>query len=373
MSRISVIVKQSCTSAQSIWPGPTPAIAYARCGREARGLDLDEGVLLVQVRVVGGDAEAGDVHRPVGELGGALGGHEQHRGRAVGLRAAVEEVQRMAHRRRLHHVFDRDLALEVRVRIAGAVVVVLHRHRREHLARRAELVHVARRERGEQHRRGLAAREDRVARRGTRQQAFLGRLVAHLLDADHEHDVVHAARDGHRADAERVGSRRAGVLDARARDAVEADRGRDRVAADALLAPQRAALGRDERGVDLMGLEALVDARDRGVERTGGHLLVALVEELAHLDEAGADHGHLVPRHRVHLRVPRPTGRALNPYTGTPRSCAYFRSTSFTDAPISTSVPSPITWSMSRAPSSMSSTAIGSGATNGAGIVWLIT
>ena len=30
MSRISVIVKQSCTSAQSICSGPTPAIAYAR-------------------------------------------------------------------------------------------------------------------------------------------------------------------------------------------------------------------------------------------------------------------------------------------------------------------------------------------------------
>ena len=81
--------------------------------------------------------------------------------------------------------------------------------------------------------------------------AFLARLVAHLLDADDEHDVVHAARDRHRADAERVGTRRARVLDARARDAGEADRGRDRVAADAFLAPQRAALGRDERGLDL--------------------------------------------------------------------------------------------------------------------------
>ena len=205
----------------------------------------------------------------------------------------------MAHRRRLQHVVDGDLVLEVRVRIAGAVVVVLHRDRREHLARRAELVHVAGRERREQHRRGLAPREDRVTGRGAREQAFFGRLVAHLLDADHEHDVVHAARDRHRADAERVGTRRARVLDARARDADEPDRGRDRVAADAFLAPERAPLGRDERGIDLVRLEALVDARDRGVERGRGHLLVALVEQLAHLDEAGAHHGHPVPRHYV--------------------------------------------------------------------------
>ena len=70
------------------------------------------------------------------------------------------------------------------------------------------------------------------------------------------------------------------------------------------------ALGRDERGLDLVRLEALVDARDRGVERGRGHLLVALVEQLAHLDEAGADDGHPVPRHYVasiagHAQRPR--------------------------------------------------------------------
>ena len=192
--------------------------------------------------------------------------------------------------------------------------MVLHRDRREHLAGRAELVHVAGRERREQHRRGLAAGEDRVAGRGARQQAFLGRLVAHLLDADHEHDVVHAAGDRHRADAERVGARRARVLDPRARDAGEPDRGRHGVAADALLAPQRAALGGDERGVDLVGLEALVDARDRGVERARGHLLVALVEQLAHLDEPGADDGDLVPAHDASsVHGARPSARALKP------------------------------------------------------------
>ena len=84
------------------------------------------------------------------------------------------------------------------------------------------------------------------------------------------------------------------------------------VAADAFLAPQRAPLGRDERGLDLVRLEALVDARDRGLERARGHLLVALVEQLAHLDEAGADDGDPVPAHRRHLRSAA-TGRALKP------------------------------------------------------------
>jgi len=113
-------------------------------------------------------------------------------------------VQRVAHRRRREHVFDGDLVLEVRVRIAGAVVVVLHRDRREHLARRSVLRHVAGRERGEEHRRGLTTSEDRMPRCCPREQAFFGRLVAHLLDADHEHDVVYTAGHRHRAHAKGV-------------------------------------------------------------------------------------------------------------------------------------------------------------------------
>ena len=108
---------------------------------------------------------------------------------------------------------------------------------------------------------------------------------------------MHAARDGHRADAERVGAGRARILDPRARDAGEPDRGRDRVAADAFLAPERSALRRDERGFDLVRFEALVDASDRGLEGARGHLLVALLEELTHLDEPGTDNGHPVPAH----------------------------------------------------------------------------
>ena len=112
-------------------------------------LDLGEAVLLVQVWMIGCHTEPGHVNRLVGELTGSLRSDEQDGGGAVGLRAAVEQMQRMAHGRRLQHVVDRDLVLEVRVRIARAVVVVLHRDRCEHLACGAELVHVAGRERRE--------------------------------------------------------------------------------------------------------------------------------------------------------------------------------------------------------------------------------
>ena len=98
----------------------------------------------------------------------------------------------------------------------------------------------------------------------------------------------------------------------------EADRGGDRVAADALLAPERAALRRDERRLHLDRLEALVDALDRGGERARGHLLVALLEQLTELDESAADDRDLVPAHVARLLRISP----LYPYTGTPRSYA---------------------------------------------------
>ena len=82
----------------------------------------------------------------------------------------------------------------------------------------------------------------------------------------------------------------------------QADGARHGVAADALLAPQRAALGGDDDGVDGAGVEALVDASQRGGEGAGRHLLVALLEQLAELDEPGADDGDLVPAHCHLLR-----------------------------------------------------------------------
>ena len=315
MSRISVIVKQSCTSAQSISPGPTPAIAYARCGGEPRRLELGEAVLLVQVRVVGRDAEPGDEHRLVGELARPLGAAR------ASIAAAPSVCGQQSSRCSgwhtggdFEHVVDRDLVLEVGVRVARAVVVVLHRDRREHLARRAELVHVPGGERREQHRRGLAAGEDRVTGGGPRQQALLGRLVAHLLDADHEHDVVHAARDGHRADPERVGARRARVLDAGARDAGEADRASGSCCRRCPPGPTACrAAWRRTRPRPGAGSKPLSTLGDGRVERARGHLLVALVEQLAHLDEPGADDRDPVPAHARPLGCAPSRTRALKP------------------------------------------------------------
>jgi hypothetical protein len=66
-------------------------------------------------------------------------------------------------------------------------------------------------------------------------------------------------------------------------------------------------LRRDERRLDLRRLESLVDALDGSRERARRHLLVALVEELTHLDQPRADHGDLVPAHALL------TALALNP------------------------------------------------------------
>ena len=157
--------------------------------------------------MVGGHPEAGHVDGLVGELVGPLGRGEDDGGGPVGLGAAVEQPQRAAHHGRGQDLVDGDLVLEVGVGVEAAVVVVLHRHRGQHLGGGAELVHVPGGEGGEEHGGRLAPVVERVAGGGPGQQALLGRLVAHLLHADDEHDVVHAARHHHGPDPEGVGSR----------------------------------------------------------------------------------------------------------------------------------------------------------------------
>ena len=116
-------------------------------------------------------------------------------------------------------------------------------------------------------------------------------------------------RHRHRADTKCVGTRRAGVLDACARDAGETDRSRHGVAADAFLTPQGSALRCDEGRLDLLRLETLVDRFDRRGECARGHGLVTLVEEFTHLDEAGTHDGDFVPRHQTLSSI----GMALKP------------------------------------------------------------
>ncbi len=258
-------------------------------GVHGRG-ETDEPGLLVQIGVIGRDPEPGYVHRPVREVAGTLGRGEDHSRSTVGLRAAVEQTQRIAHRGSIEDLLGGDLVAEVRIGVEGAVVVVLDRHRGQHLAGRAELRHVSGGEGGEEHRGGFTAGVDGVSARRAGEQTFLGGLVAHLLHTDHEHDVVHARCNRHRADSEGVAAGGAGVLDPGAGDPVQPDGARDRVASDALLAPQRPALGGDEYSVDRRSVESVVHRRDCGVERAPCHVLIGLVEQLTHLDQPRADH-----------------------------------------------------------------------------------
>jgi hypothetical protein len=98
---------------------------------------------------------------------------------------------------------------------------------------------------------------------------------------------VHPGRDDHGADAECVRTRRARILHPGEGNTREADRARDGVAPDPLLAPEAAALGGDDPCVYVRGIHPFVDARDRGLEGALGHLLVALLEQLAELDHPG--------------------------------------------------------------------------------------
>ena len=215
--------------------------------------------------------------------------------------------------RRGENLVDRDLVLEVGVRVEAAVVVVLHRHGGEHLAGGAELVHVPGGERREQHRRRLAAVVERVAGGRTREQALCGRLVAHLLDADHEDDI-----GGHPPRPTIAPIRNASEPDGHAFSTrVTRDPGQP----DALTAPccRRFPLGPTGvprwvatiAGSICVGIEALVDALDRGPERACGHLLVALVEQLAELDHARRRRRRRGPSSSGALRRVPPL--ALNP------------------------------------------------------------
>ena len=248
--------------------------------------------------MVGGHAEPGHENGLVGELVGPFGRGQDHGGGAVGLGAAVEQPQRPADGGRGEHLVDGDLVLEVGVGIEAPVVMVLHGHRRQHLRGGPELVHVPCGEGGEQYGGRLAPVVERVPGGGPRQQALLGRLVAHLLHPDDEHDIVHAARHHHGPDPEGVGSGGTGVLHPCAGDARQAQGARHGVPADPLLAPQGAALGGHDGGVDRPAVETLVDVGQRRIEGAGRHLLVALLEELAELDQARPHDGHLVPAHR---------------------------------------------------------------------------
>ena len=139
----STPVKQSCTSATSMSAGPTPAIVYACLRRLHRRRERRHVRLVLVHHPVEPEADPPYPHRPVGVAVDDLLTHEQQRGGAVALGRAVVEAERFDDDRRVQHVLDRDLEAQLRLRVADAVMVVLHRDHREVLARRRRLVEVA--------------------------------------------------------------------------------------------------------------------------------------------------------------------------------------------------------------------------------------
>ena len=307
----SVSVKQSCS-----WTTSSSRNGSRDAGLRVgvlRGVDRRLPAQEVEVRVALGVLGDRDRHRLhehgiVAEALREVGAREHARGRAVGLRGAVVEPERPRDDARLEHVLHGDLALEHRLRRERAVVVVLDRDLREVLAAGAERLEVARgAEREPARGRGGQAAHFVEGDRGTGDAAVL-----RLVEADHEHGVVHARGDREDAEAERVGAGLAVVGDQADRLAEQLER----------LGDLGGALARVDRAREHRLDPALrvVDARV-GVGLVGGvddHVLARLVPVLAELARADADHRHLVAnrlRHRSCLareraRLPEVVGLA---------------------------------------------------------------
>src|SRR5216684_3592382 len=179
------------------------------------GGDAREVALLVHEHGVAGCVRSQDPDRPPVLAGDLLGC--QHDGRApVGERAAVVELEGIGHVGALEHGFERDLLLELGLRIERAVAVVLDRHVGHLLLGGSVLVHVGARDQGEDagegEARGLLERGVRAV--GEELGRGLGRHVEHPLCAPDQDHVRHPARDLHDRVPERDVAGRAGVLEA---------------------------------------------------------------------------------------------------------------------------------------------------------------
>ena len=259
--------------------------------------------LLVQVRVVGGDAEPRDVDGVVGELVAPgprrRAGSRRRRRSAGSSRGGAAGGTPGA---RLSDVLDGELVLEVRVRIERAVVVVLDRDRGEHLAGRAVLVHVAGRERGEQHRGGLAAVEDRVAGR-RRGRAAPPRRTCRASSRRRSRARRRARR--WRRPWRRPGTRPSPTGTRSRPGCRRCRRGRGRSGRCCRRCPPgpttypRCVATKAASIVD--GSKPLSTLATAASNAPDGHLLVALLEQLAELDQSGADDGDPIPAHERFL------------------------------------------------------------------------
>src|SRR5260221_6425164 len=269
-----------------------------------------------------------------------LGRGDDGGGGAVADAAAIEEAERLSHHRRLQHGVVGDLVLQMRLRIAAAIVVALHRDMRHRLlevvARHAVLGAVGGGELGEAAGRRDIGPEHRIERAAPalRQPAIAG--VLELFDAERQRDVAGAGGNGVGRAAERLGTRGAIVLDAGHRDVRQPERHGERHARLAyMLLLDR---GREPCRVDLAGLDA-------GVLR---RLLIGLDDEvvgvaipaLAELRAAHAEDRDLVPDALGHRQTSfaSPAGDAFQKYLVKPRcgSTSLMRNTMRMGMPTST-------------------------------------
>ena len=229
-------------------------------------------------------------HVLLAEAPGDLRRGDDGAGGAVAHPAAVEQAQRLGHRRCVEHGVDRDLVAQVRLGIARAVVVALDRDVRhgalEVLGLDLVLGAVGGGELGEAAGRG-SVRVGHVVEgpaSALRQAAVAG--ILELLDAECERNVGGAGRHGVDGAAEGLGAAGAVVLDARHRNERQPQRHRQRGCrlADVLLLDRRGKPG----GVDLLGVDAGVgDGLGVGLHHQVVGLLVPALAELgaAHADD----------------------------------------------------------------------------------------
>ena len=190
------MVKQSCTSAKSMSSRRDPRllVRHGRGALRGREADVVEGRLVVRLTRHHRQADALHVDRIGAELLGAVGAAEHRGGGAVRRRAAVEQAERAVDHRRLQHRLLVDLHAQVRLGRQRAVVVVLHRDLGERGFRGAVRLEVAVGGEREDVRGAFAVVDHRVNAAGAVIAA-----VAHLLEAEHQRDVVHARGDRQRA------------------------------------------------------------------------------------------------------------------------------------------------------------------------------
>ena len=213
---------------------------------------------------------------------------DHRRRRAVAHPAAVEHAEIAGHERCLGDRLHGHFLLELRPRVARAVLVVLEgdpAHDLLHLVLvHAVLVRVGRgeeREGGGRRQAGVGA----VADGADPGQARVARVLE-LLDPDGHGQVVGARRHGVAGVAEGLGTRRAVVLDPGHRLVVELQRPRQRHAAHAR------GHGAEPEGVDVVDGHA--GRRRRLGRRVGQEVVDALVPQLTEAGAAHADDGHLV-------------------------------------------------------------------------------